>query len=130
MKHGIILGIALLATVFCSEVRGEKLVREFEGTGNLVTPEFEVDGPWLLDWRLNGEYETMMAIDIRLLDGKTGRHIGQILHTKRRGDGVKLFETGGVYKLRIDSTLARWHLKVIQITEAEAELYTPRKNSK
>jgi len=130
MKYGIILGIAALATALISDARGEETVREFHGTGNLVTPVFEVQSPWLLDWRLNGEYDTMLAIDIRLLDGTTGHHLGQILHTKRRGNGVKLFKTGGSYKLQIDSTLARWDIKVIQITEAEAELYTPRKNSK
>ena len=87
------------------------------------------EGPWLLDWRVNGEYELMLAIDIVLLDGRTGRQIGRILHTKRRGNGVKLFNTSGRYKLRVDSTFARWDLKVIQITPAEAELYTPRKNN-
>jgi len=107
----------------------EKILREFHGTGNTVTAEFSVNGPWLLDWRLNGDYEYMIGIDITLLDGRTGRSIGQILRTKRRGNGVKLFEEGGRYKLRIDSTLAKWDLKVIQITAAEAELYTPRKNN-
>jgi len=107
----------------------ETLLREFHGTGNTVTAEFSVNSPWLLDWRLNGDYEYMIGIDITLLDGRTGRSIGQILRTKRRGNGVKLFEEGGRYKLRIDSTLAKWDLKIIQITAAEAELYTPRKNN-
>jgi len=115
--------------VLAAAVRAETLVREFSGTGNTVTPEFEVQGPWLLDWRLNGEYDNMIAIDIMLLDGNTGRHLGQVLHTKRRGNGVKLFDSSGRYKLRIDSTLAQWDIKIIQITDEEAELYTPRKDN-
>ena len=52
-----------------------------------------------------------------------------ILHTKRPGNGVKLFNSSGRFKLRIDSTLARWTVKIIQITPEEAEQYTPRKET-
>lgn len=107
----------------------EETVREFHGTGSTITSEFDIEAPWILDWIVNGEFENMLAIDIVLLDGKTGRQEGLILHTKRRGNGVKLFNTSGRYKLRIDSTLAKWDLKVIKITEEEAEGYTPRKKN-
>lgn len=129
MKYGIFALLGLVTFVSISDARAERVVRDFSGSSSRTTPEFEVDGPWLLDWRLNGEFETMMAIDIRLLDGRTGRHLGQVLHTKRRGNGIKLFEDGGIYKLQIDSSLARWQIKIIQITKAEAELYTPRKDN-
>ena len=121
--------LTIMATAIATLANAEQIIREFHGTGNTVTSEFEVDGPWLLDWRLNGEYETMMAIDIMLMDGRTGRLEGQVLHTKRPGNGVKLFNNSGRFKLRIDSTLAKWDIKVIQITAAEAELYTPRKDN-
>jgi hypothetical protein len=39
---------------------------------------------------------------------------------------VRLIEEGGVYRLKVDATLARWKIKVQQLTRAEAELYTPR----
>lgn len=107
----------------------EETVREFHGTGSTITSEFDIEAPWILDWIVNGEFENMLAIDIVLLDGKTGRQEGLILHTKRRGNGVKLFNTSGRYKLRIDSTLAKWDLKVTKITEEEAEGYTPRKKN-
>jgi hypothetical protein len=48
------------------------------------------------------------------------------LRTQRIGNGIKLFEEGGTYQLRISTTLARWRIKVIQISDEEAELYTPR----
>ena len=129
MKKSIPHGLLGVLLCLCLTASAEELVREFHGSSSTVTAEFEVKSPWLLDWRLNGEYETMLAIDIMLLDGRTGTHIGQILHTKRRGNGVKLFNSGGRYKLRIDSTLAQWDLKVIQLTPAEAERYTPRKEN-
>ena len=130
MRYGLSILLTIMLLASFPDARSETLVREFSGSSSRLTPEFEVDGPWLLDWRLNGDYETMLAIDIRLLDGRTGQHLGQVLHTKRRGNGVKLFDTGGSYKLQIDSSLATWQIKIIQITKAEAELYTPRKDNK
>ena len=127
IRTSILLVAAMLFVT--PSVDAERLIRQFEGTGNTVTPEFDVQGPWLLDWRLNGDYDNMIAIDIMLLEGRTGRHVGQVLHTKRPGNGVKLFNSSGRFKLRVDSTLARWTVKIIQITPEEAELYTPRKES-
>ena len=129
MLRIIITFAVTVAAVWSSENHAEELVREFHGTGNTITTEFEAKAPWLLDWRVNGEYELMLAIDVNLLDARTGRQVGIIIHTKRRGNGVKLFDTSGSYKLRVDSTLAKWDLKVIELTPAEAKLYTPRKNN-
>jgi hypothetical protein len=115
-----LLSVAILASA-------SNVVREFQGTDSTTTAEFKVDGPWLLDWRLNGDYDNFVALDIALIDAKTGRHVGRVLHTKYKGNGVKLFDEGGRYQLRVSSTLARWHIKIEQITREEAELYTPRK---
>ena len=104
------------------------VVRQFQGSDSTTTAEFKVDGPWLLDWRLNGDYDNLIALDIALIDAATGRHVGQVLHTKYKGNGVKLFSEGGRYQLRVSSTLARWQIKIEQITPEEAELYTPRKS--
>jgi len=106
------------------------VVKEFSGTGNMVTPVFTVKSPWILDWRLNGDYETLLALDIMLVEARTGKHVGRVLHTKYRGNGVKLFSEGGSYQLRVSATLARWNIKIEQLTDEEAELYTPRKQKK
>lgn len=103
------------------------VVREFSGTDNTTTAAFTVEAPWLLDWRLNGDYDNLIALDIALIDAQTGRHVGRVLHTKHKGNGVKLFDEGGRYQLRVSSALARWHIKIEQITREEAELYVPRK---
>lgn len=120
------LTLTLMILLAAPLAGAEELVREFTGNKNATTPEFSVEGPWLLDWRLDGDYNAMVALDITLVEARGGRHVGQVLHTKRKGNGLKLFQEGGRYQLRVSSTLARWRIKIIQISEEEAELYTPR----
>lgn len=119
----------MLLFLASSLVSAKQTVREFSGTGNTTTATFTVQSPWLLDWRLDGDYDKLIALDIALVDGRTGRHIGRILHTKYKGNGVKLFDEGGTYQLRVSSSLARWRIRIDQITDEEAELYTPRREN-
>ena len=126
MRTTWITGVAIAALLAASAAYGKTLVRDFRGSGNKTTTDFTVEGPWLLDWRLDGSYESLIALDIALIDSTTGRHVGRVLHTKYRGNGVKLFHEGGTYRLRISSTLADWRVKIQQITPEEAEQYTPR----
>ena len=104
----------------------EELIREFKGTSSTITSEFEVDGPWLMDWRVNSDYSRFMAVDIILLDAKTGFQVGRVKHKKEPDNGLRLFNTSGRYKVRVDSSHTRWQVKIIQISEAEAERYTPK----
>lgn len=127
MRWNWIIAVALSSLLMTSAANGKTTVRDFSGSGSTTTNDFVVEGPWLLDWRLDGDYESLIALDISLIDSRTGRHVGRVLHTKFRGNGVKLFEEGGVYRLRISSTLARWRVRIQQITPEEAEQYTPRK---
>jgi hypothetical protein len=117
---------AALIALLVSSVNGAQLVREFRGTNNSMTPAFTVEAPWLLDWRLDGDFDQLVALEVTLVEAKTGRHVGQVLHTKRKGNGVRLFRQGGTYQLRVSGSLARWTLKIQQLTPEEAELYTPR----
>ncbi|MDJ0761029.1 MAG: hypothetical protein QNJ19_16660 [Woeseiaceae bacterium] len=104
-----------------------ELVREFSGSKSTTTQAFEVDGAWLLDWRLDADYESLVALDITLIDASTGAHVGRVLHTKRKGNGLKLFKQGGRYQLRISTTLGRWRIKIQSISDDEIERYTPRR---
>lgn len=117
-----------VALGFClaQPVSAQELVREFSGTDNTVTAEFKVESPWLLDWRLDADFEQLVALDITLVDAKTGLNVGRVLYTKQRGNGLKLFDTSGTYRLRISSTLARWRVRIQQIAPEDAEKYTPR----
>ena len=123
------IALTLLATATTAATASE-LVMEFKGTGNSTTAAFSVESPWILDWRLDSDYDYRIALDLVLIDAATGQFIGGIKSGTRnnityRSNGVRLFHTGGRYKLRISSSLARWTLRVEQLTEEEAELYTP-----
>ena len=120
------LAAAALLALIVSSAQGAQLVREFRGTNNSTTPAFTVEAPWVLDWRLDGDYDQLVALEVTLVEAKTGRHVGQVLHTKRKGNGVRLFRQGGTYQLRVSGSLARWTLKIQQLSPEEAELYTPR----
>jgi hypothetical protein len=121
--------LALIAVLLIASVNAQAVetVKVFKGTGNTTTAIFTVEAPWLLDWNLNGDYDAIIALDVTLVEAHTGRHVGRILHTKRKGNGLQLFDQAGKFQLRISSTLARWTLKVQQLEPEEKELYTPRK---
>ncbi len=112
-----------------SGVQSQQLVVEFTGNNNTTTREFEVQGPWILNWRITGSYTASVGFELMLLDGKTQMHKGVILRTRRSGNGVKLFQEGGSFRFRISAGLANYSLKVEEISEEDAKLYTPRKGS-
>ena len=129
MQHRIVRGFAtlLLVVAMATTASAKQLVKEFRGSGNTTTAAFQVEGPWILDWRLDGDFDTLVALDVTLIDARNGRHIGRILHTKYKGNGVQLFEESGRFQFRVSSTLARWTFKVEQLTPEEAKEYTPRR---
>jgi hypothetical protein len=127
------LTAAALLMLVMGSVQGAQLVREFRGTDSSMTPAFTVEAPWVLDWRLDGDYDQLVALEVTLVEAKTGRHVGQVLHTKRKGNGVRLFRQGGTYQLRVGTyqlrvsgSLARWTLKIFFNDTATTEIYTPR----
>lgn len=125
MSGRYLLAVILVA-LSASPAAAKTRVAEFSGTGNTTTAIFRVESPWVLDWRLDGDFDQLVGLEITLIEARNSRHVGRVLYTKRRGNGVKLFQTGGLYQLRISSTLARWTVKIDQLTREEAELYTPK----
>ena len=104
----------------------EQLVREFSGDRTMQTAEFEVEAPWLIDWRVNSDYEESMGLAVVLLNEPSRTHAGTVMKTKYRGDGLRLMNESGRFSFKVDSVLANWTIKVIQLTPAEAERYTPK----
>jgi hypothetical protein len=129
MRVGRVFAVTVLLVATLPASAAE-LVREFSGSGNTTTVAFHVESPWIMDWRLDADYDQLVALDITLVEAKTGRHIGRVLHTKNKGNGVKLFYEAGNYQLRISSTLARWRIRIEQLTEEEAQLYVPKRQKK
>ena len=120
--------LALLLTLPLTAA-AEMLVREFSGNRTVQTAEFEVEAPWLIDWRVNSEFEESMGLAIVLLNAPTGTHAGTVMKTKHRGNGLRLMEEGGRFSFKVDAVLADWTIKVIQLTPEEAKAYTPKERS-
>ncbi len=76
----------------------KELIREFKGTGSKTTAEFEVEAPWIVDWRTHGDYPGQMAVEVNLAT-VTGEYLGKVFVTKYVDNGVKLFNEGGRYVL-------------------------------
>ena len=118
--------IAFLLVLVSMPAAAEQLVREFSGSRTLQTPEFEVEAPWLIDWRVNSEFRDSMGLTIVLLNEPSQTHAGTVMKTKYVGNGLRLFEEGGRFSLKVDSVLSNWTIKIIQLTPEEAEQYTPK----
>lgn len=118
--------LLLILPLLSANAFAKELVREFSGSGNSTTAEFEVESPWLLDWRVNGDYPESLAIEVDLYKAGTDEYQGRVLLTKQVGDGVRLFKQGGRYYFKVDSTLADWTLRVEQLTDEEAKAYKPK----
>lgn len=101
-------------------------ITEFKGTTGTTTAEFEVEAPWIIDWRAFSDFPNSMFLEISLLDATTGLHKGVVKETRAVGTGVKMFSESGSYKLRIESDLVRWQVLIKELTEEEAALYTPQ----
>lgn len=119
----ILVGIALC--VPGTAVQADELVRQFSGDRSTETAEFEVEAPWLIDWRVNSDYPQAMGISVVLVKDN-GAYEGRVVKTKSPGNGVRLMQEGGRFAFKVDSTVAYWTLRVEQLTPAEAELYTPK----
>lgn len=104
-------------------------VVEFTGWRSMQTAEFEVQSPWVLDWRVTSDFGEGLAVEVSLLQGGSGAHLGNVLKTSRTGNGVRMFSESGRFAFRVNSTLANWTLRVEQLTREEAEAYTPRQEA-
>ncbi|MEQ9562347.1 MAG: hypothetical protein RLN69_07495 [Woeseiaceae bacterium] len=117
----------LLLLVVAGTAGSDGIVREFSGTSSMTTSDFEVRAPWILDWRVNGDFPAMLGLQVALINAKDGSHVGQVVKvTDRAADGVSLFQQSGRYRIRVDSTLARWNIKIQEISKDDAKLYTPK----
>ena len=127
MQRFFLIFFTLAACAAASVSQAGELVRQFSGDRSKETVEFEVEAPWLIDWRVNSEFPSSMGISV-VLRNASGAYEGLVVKTKAPGNGVRLMQQGGRYSFKIDATVANWTLKVEQLTPAEAELYTPKTN--
>lgn len=119
------LALFLLAS---GPLLAETEVAEFRGTESRNTPEFEVEAPWILDWRVSTDGVPDSAVEVTLERAGLGTHQGRVFMTKGPDNGVRLFRSSGRFYFRVDSSFSRWSLKVVELTDEEAERYTPRES--
>ncbi|MBT8136583.1 MAG: hypothetical protein KJO54_06185 [Gammaproteobacteria bacterium] len=117
--------IAIVALGLAAGAAAEEVLVEFSGSGNKLTEEFEVTGPWLLDWSITTDYASEAGIEINLLDAVFLGHQGMVLRTRYAGAGTKLFRETGRMRFRVISTAVNWRLKVSAITDEEADAMIP-----
>ena len=126
MKCLSVCVLVMLLACSMAPAQAEVLIREFSGSRSMDTAEFEVKAPWVADWRVNSDYPNSMGISIVLAEAGSGVHHGRIVKTKSPGNGVRLFDQSGNFRFKVDASVANWTIRVIQLTEEEAQLYTPR----
>jgi len=122
-----LVSLAAFAALCCftSLVSAKELIREFKGSGDKTTVEFEVEAPWIVDWRTSGDYPGQMAVEVNLLT-VAGEYVGKIVTTKYVDNGVRLLNESGRFVFQVNSSLADWTLRVEELTKQEAEAYTPK----
>jgi hypothetical protein len=130
MRKTLVQLTMLTALILTSSAHAKELVTTFSGSDNVTTGSFEVEGPWVLDWWVSTDFPSGFLIEIHLVDASTGYQHARVLRTRRAGNGVKLFQEGGRFKFRISSSLARWNLRVEEITKEEVALYRPIEREK
>ena len=111
---------------FSFNVDARELIKEFTGSESRSTAEFEVKAPWIVDWRVSGDYPGQMAVAVNLMDDLHGEYVGKIVTTKYVTNGVRLIDEGGRFHFEVNSSLANWTLRVVELTKQEAETYTPK----
>ncbi|MEO0345101.1 MAG: hypothetical protein AAF229_02485 [Pseudomonadota bacterium] len=126
MRNPLFVILTLLLALVAGSASAGEVIAKFSGSRGKTTVAFETDGPWLLEWRINSEYVRQSSFELNLINADTGLFDSRILQTKRLGNGLKLFRQEGRWRFEVSGNFTDWYLTVEQLTEAEAEQYTPR----
>ncbi len=114
------LVLCIVIAGFANTAVAEQLVTEFKGVGDQVTEEFEISGPWLLDWHVTSDYAETLGIEVNLVDAVFLSYKGVVFVTRYPGSGTKLFYDSGRFRFKVLASMTNWRLRVSKITEEEA----------
>ena len=127
IRNTMILAALALALASASPwLYAKEDIAQFSGDSSQNTADFEVDAPWIVDWTISGDPGQYEAVTISLIDANTGAYEGSVLRAKEAGNGVIKFNQSGQFYFRVDASMMHWSLRVIKLTEKEAEQYKPR----
>lgn len=127
MTKKVVLGILFAIVLPSGALFAESHVAEFRGDGNTITREFEVKAPWILRWRVGSSFPQSTGFELALMDAVTRYQHSRIMRIKTTGSGTKLFTESGRYRFNVSSTFADWDLRVVELTQAEADALVPKK---
>ena len=125
-KYLVYLAVLITSCCFVSSADSKELVREFKGSGNKTTAEFEVTAPWILDWRVTSEFQGGMGLQVDLVDSHSGEYLGKVVLTRWVSNGVRLFDESGRFSFKVSASFADWTLRVEKLSRQEALAYTPK----
>lgn len=94
-------------------------VHSFRGTVPGKTPDFEVQGPWVLDWSSVSEFPLMANLELDLYNVQTARFVGAVVQHSGNGSGERIIKEGGRYRLVATGQATKWS---IRISEASRNL--------
>jgi hypothetical protein len=114
-----VLIACLVAPLLAASAELETTVAKFSGHNNSQTKDFDVKGPWLLDFQVNSEFPDLAATAIRL-ENAAGQTVGVVADFAGTGRGLKLFRKSGTYHLDITGDSSDWTVEITEISDAWA----------
>ena len=123
MRRTLFTALAIIAAGLGNAAVAGEVIAEFSGSRNARTATFEVDGPWLLEWRINSNYRMQQAFELNLINAETGFFDSRVLQTRSTGSGLKLFRNTGRFRFEVSANFTDWYLTVEHLTEEEAARY-------
>ena len=118
------IGVTMLCLCLSLSVasHAQDVAARFSGSGPQSTASFNVEGPWLLNWRVGSDYPTTTYLEIHLYDAQTNRLAGIALRHTGVGSGQRLIREGGEYHIAVVGSGIDWAIEIEQAPEAVAEL--------
>ncbi len=121
MKHQIFAPIASTAALLiAASAVAQQPLAKFSGEGNGRTSDFSINGPWLLDWRVESEFPEIATTTMRL-EGSSAEAGGIIAEVTGAGNGLKLFRASGTFYVSVEAQNAKWRIEVSEISEEWAK---------
>lgn len=112
----LVLAMCLFFVLPSSAADLEPLVARFTGQGAQKTDEFDVKGPWLLDWQVNSEFPDLATTVVRLEEAGTLATVGIVAGFHGVGRGLKVFHDSGTFRIDISGENMEWIFEFHEIS--------------
>jgi hypothetical protein len=96
-------------------------VHSFHGTVPGKTPDFQVQGPWTLQWSAVSDFPLMANLELDLYNVETGRFVGLVVQHAGNGSGEQIIREGGRYELVASGQAVKWSVKIGEASQDVAD---------